>query len=105
MKGSMLPHPESLALNIFSQNLSLVIKHHGFKFRFYNFIIKNYLETDLRKHSLVFERLGHMAHAHMHLFRVNSILYQLIDITIPTYLYGYKCESLFFVKERYILVF
>ena len=74
----MLPHPESLALNIFSQNLSLVIKHHGFKFR--NFIIKNYLETDLRKHSLVFERLGHMAHAHMHLFSVNSILCQLIDI-------------------------
>ena len=58
MKGSMLPHPESLALNIFSQNLSLVIKHHGFNLE--NFIIENSLETDLRKHSLVLERVGHM---------------------------------------------
>ena len=58
MRRSMLPHPESLALNIFSQNLSLVIKHHGFNLE--NFIIENSLETDLRKHSLVLERVGHM---------------------------------------------
>ena len=51
LRGSMLPHPESLALNIFSQHLCLVIKHHSFKFR--NFVIESSLETDLRKHSLV----------------------------------------------------
>ena len=62
LRGSMLPHPESLALIIFSQQLPLVIKYHSFNFR--NFVIESPLETDLRKHSLVACVRKSGAHAH-----------------------------------------